>query len=336
MKKLLLLNLSLFTSLALSAQVLESDNYNSYTIGNVATATSGIVAGQGGMYPYTGAVTDYQIVAGTAGHANYLQVITGNTATATASRTVFKNGLDTAWDARTPGNNIIKGVADIYTGTSTGAHTSGVAIFGEDGAGDSVGIVGMRYNSSTKTLNGLAYLTNGVTSGFYNITGLTTTTFPANTWINVGYSYNTTTGQITYVINGGNPLVLNVTGFSTPAGLIPNEFDVYSTPATGNTASTTFGIDNYQVIASSNTVLATEEIVAKNDRISIYPNPTTDFVNIKSSKKVKNIEVFDISGRKMSAELNGDKVDVRNLQSGSYLINVETEGRNYTEKFIKK
>jgi hypothetical protein len=336
MKRILLLNLSLLASLSLSAQVLESDNYNSYTIGNVGTSTAGTVAGQGGMYIDTGAVADYQIVAGTGTHANYLQVTAGNTATAAASRYVFKNGLDAAWNTRTAGNNIIKGSVDIYTGTSTGNHTSGVAIFGEDLDGNSVGIVGVRYNSSTKTINGLAYLTDGLTGNFYNITGLTTNTYPANTWINVGYSYNTTTGQITYVINGGTPLVLNVTGYTTPFGFTPTEFDVYSSPGTGNNAATTFGIDNYQVIASNNAVLATDEIFAKNDKILIYPNPTTEFVNIKSSKKIKNIEIFDISGRKMSVKLEGDKVDVRGLSAGSYLLNIETEGRNITEKFIKK
>jgi hypothetical protein len=29
-------------------------------------------------------------------------------------------------------------------------------------------------------------------------------------------------------------------------------------------------------------------------------------------------------------------IDVKNFQLGYYLINLETEGRNYTEKFIKK
>lgn len=336
MRKILLLSLLISTSLSLSAQLLESDNYNSYVVGNVATSTSGNVAGQGGMYPYTGAVTDYQIVAGTGGHGNYLQVTTGNTATATSLRVVSKDGLDAAWDARTVGNDIIKGSVDIYTGTSTGSHASGVAIFGEDPDGNSVGIVGVRYNSSTKTINGLAYLTDGLTGNFYNITGLTANTYPANTWVTVAYSYNTATGQITYAINGGTPLVLNVTGYTTPPDFIPTEFNVYSSAGTGNNTATTFGIDNYQVIASNNAVLAADEVIAKTEKISIYPNPTTDFINIKSSKKIQNIEIFDISGRKIDAKLNGFEVDVRSLSAGSYLLNIETEGRNYTEKFIKK
>ncbi|KQT23387.1 hypothetical protein ASG22_13520 [Chryseobacterium sp. Leaf405] len=338
MKKFLLLNLALIVSSSLTAQVLETDTYSSYTVGNIGTSTTGTVAGQGGMYPYTGAVTDYQIVSGTGGHGNYLQVTTGNTATATASRYVFKDGLDVAWNTRTAGNNIIKGVADIYTGTSTGVHSSGVAIYGEDADGNSVGIVGIRYNSSTKTINGLAYLTDGLTGNFYNITGLTTSTFPANTWVSVGYSYDTITGQITYVINNGTPLVLNVNGYSTPAGFIPNEFDVYSSPGTGNNATTTFGIDNYRVLASNTSaILAIDETtVAKNEGISIYPNPVVDYLTIKSDKKVNKVEVFDMSGRNVNAELNGEKVNVTDLSSGNYIINIETKEGKTSKKFIKK
>ncbi|WP_415327450.1 T9SS type A sorting domain-containing protein [Chryseobacterium sp. MMS23-Vi53] len=93
-------------------------------------------------------------------------------------------------------------------------------------------------------------------------------------------------------------------------------------------------VDNIRI--NNEITLGTDEISAKENNISIYPNPTTEFVNIKSSKKIKNVEVFDISGRKINVKLDGDRVDVRSLSAGSYLLNVETEGKNITEKFIKK
>jgi len=43
-----------------------------------------------------------------------------------------------------------------------------------------------------------------------------------------------------------------------------------------------------------------------------------------------------MSGKRIEVTLNGDQVNVRNLSSGAYLLNVETEGKNFTEKFIKK
>jgi hypothetical protein len=94
-----------------------------------------------------------------------------------------------------------------------------------------------------------------------------------------------------------------------------------------------FAIDDFKVVGNS--TLGTSEIKT-NDDISIFPNPATDFLTLKSSVKIKNVEIFDVSGKKINAELQGDKIEVRNLPLGSYLLNVKTEGRNYTQKFIKK
>lgn len=43
-----------------------------------------------------------------------------------------------------------------------------------------------------------------------------------------------------------------------------------------------------------------------------------------------------MADRKMDAQLSDNKVDVKNLESGAYIINVETTKGKSTEKFIKK
>lgn len=338
MKRNLLVCLALASAISTSAQLLESDNYNSYTVGNVATSTAGTVAGQGGMTVYNGAVTDFQIVNGDAAHGKYLQVTGGNDGAATSARYVFKSGLETAWAARTPGNNIVKGRAEIYTGTSTNQHASGIALFGADD-----GIVGVRYNSQTKLMTGLAYLDTGLNAAFYTITGISATVYPANTWVTVGYSYNKTTGEITYTIGNAAPLTLTVSGATTVADIDPEEFDVYSSPyrasatAPVNAGPTTFGIDNYSVHAGNNTTLATVENDArKSSIIAIGPNPTVDYLNILTEMKISNLEIFDMSGKKIPAQLEGNKVDVKNLNSGSYIVSFETKDGKTVEKFIKK
>ncbi|WP_292008947.1 T9SS type A sorting domain-containing protein [Chryseobacterium sp.] len=332
----LLFSIALASSFCAPAQVLESDNYNAYTIGNVGTDVTGTTAGQGGMYLYGGTAANFQIVDGGTGHANYLQVTTGNTAAAASNRYVFKSGLDTAWQNRTAGNNIVKGSVDIYTGTSTGVNVSGVALYGENTSGTEVILVGIRYNSSTKQINGLAYLTDGLTPGTYNISFNGAPSYPANTWITVGYSYNTTTGAITYTMNGTST-TLNIAGYTTPAGFSPTEHDVLSSYGTGNTAATTFGIDNYTVEASNNAVLAVSEngVLGKKE-ISIYPNPASDILNISSESKVNKVEIYDMSGKKVNAGLNGDQVNISNLAPGNYIINIETKDEKTSRRFIKK
>ncbi|MEI7486968.1 MAG: T9SS type A sorting domain-containing protein [Chryseobacterium sp.] len=73
-----------------------------------------------------------------------------------------------------------------------------------------------------------------------------------------------------------------------------------------------------------------------NNSIDVYPNPVSDVLNIKSNVKIEKVEIFDISGKKINIVLNSDKIDVRSIPSGSYIVIIETkEGKN-TKKFIKK
>lgn len=338
MKKTLLLVISLSTAVMASAQVLESDNYNAYTLGNVSGSVT--AAGQGGMLLYNGAVSDYQIVSGDAAHGKYLAVTGGSDGTAASSRYVYKSGLNTSWAARTAGNNIIKGSFEVFTGTSTNKHLSGLNVFG---AAD--GIVGIGYNSQTKTINGQAYLNvtaDSTQNGFYSITGLTASTFPANTWVTLGFSYNKNTGAITYVI-GGTTQTLAVNGATTVAGLDPAEVDVFSSPtrtsATDavNSGPTTFGIDNYVIQASNNAVLATSDVKKeKSSIIAIGPNPASEYINILTDLKINKAEIYDMAGRKVNAILNGNSINIKDLTAGSYIIVVETANGKTTEKFIKK
>ncbi|ROI05610.1 T9SS C-terminal target domain-containing protein [Chryseobacterium sp. G0240] len=93
-------------------------------------------------------------------------------------------------------------------------------------------------------------------------------------------------------------------------------------------------IDNIKINNESS--LSTKDIAKNSETLSIYPNPATDIIKINTSNKIKHVEVYDLTGKRMNVTLDRDKVDVRNLSAGVYLLNVETEGRNFTEKFIKK
>ncbi|MEJ5049327.1 M43 family zinc metalloprotease [Chryseobacterium culicis] len=81
--------------------------------------------------------------------------------------------------------------------------------------------------------------------------------------------------------------------------------------------------------------LSTKDIET-NLETSIYPNPASDILNIKTKGKIKSITVYDMSGRKMNAKVIGDKVDVKHFQSGTYLIDIETSLGKSSQKFIKK
>ncbi|PWN61122.1 T9SS type A sorting domain-containing protein [Chryseobacterium viscerum] len=93
-------------------------------------------------------------------------------------------------------------------------------------------------------------------------------------------------------------------------------------------------IDNIKI--NNEAALSTKDAVKNDVKLSIYPNPATEFIKITTPNKIKHVEVYDMSGKRVDVTLNGDHVNVRNLSSGAYLLNIETDGRNFTEKFIKK
>lgn len=85
-------------------------------------------------------------------------------------------------------------------------------------------------------------------------------------------------------------------------------------------------------------VLSTQDFFANN--FKIYPNPTTDLVNISASTTLINaIEVADINGRTvMSLELNGlsqAEFNISDLQSGMYFLSVKTDIGTGTTKIVK-
>lgn len=78
--------------------------------------------------------------------------------------------------------------------------------------------------------------------------------------------------------------------------------------------------------------LGTEEI--KNDLV-VYPNPTSDFLYIKTSKlDLEQVFIFDLSGKLLSSE-RSKTIDVRNLPSATYIISIKTFDTLKSFKFIK-
>ena len=88
----------------------------------------------------------------------------------------------------------------------------------------------------------------------------------------------------------------------------------------GAVQDTTLGVDKFSI----------------NSDITIYPNPTTSFLNIKSSSIIKNITIWNIQGQKVLSFDNLNTIDVSSLQSGMYLARFDTENGLKVSNFIKK
>lgn len=85
----------------------------------------------------------------------------------------------------------------------------------------------------------------------------------------------------------------------------------------------------------SNMTLNVKDI--KTTDVSIYPNPTSDFVNIKSAAGVSSISLFSIEGRKLSENYHKDKIDISAYSKGVYILNIVLkDGTTFKHKIIKK
>ncbi len=87
---------------------------------------------------------------------------------------------------------------------------------------------------------------------------------------------------------------------------------------------------------------ATCEALSVNDHIlsqlSVYPNPTNDIVTIKMPPNVElvSMKLFDVLGNLVLKNTNLTQLDVSNLSSGLYLLDIITTAGTVSKKIVRK
>ena len=83
--------------------------------------------------------------------------------------------------------------------------------------------------------------------------------------------------------------------------------------------------------------IGTEEILAENNVITIYPNPANDYISIAGLdiNNCDDISIFDVTGRMIKHCNNETNINTCNLNNGLYLLRIITkDGKYYNEKFM--
>ena len=73
------------------------------------------------------------------------------------------------------------------------------------------------------------------------------------------------------------------------------------------------------------------------NKLNIYPNPATNYINIQSESLIKTISILDFTGKKVAyenAHNNLYQLNTSKLKPGIYLLMIETEAAGYTERMI--
>ena len=75
----------------------------------------------------------------------------------------------------------------------------------------------------------------------------------------------------------------------------------------------------------------------KMESVSVYPNPSSQYIYVNSIKDIQYIEVSSVSGEKVSfkPEPSLNKFDISTLEDGMYFLTVHSKEGVFVSKFIK-
>ncbi|MCW5520925.1 T9SS type A sorting domain-containing protein [Aureitalea sp. L0-47] len=98
--------------------------------------------------------------------------------------------------------------------------------------------------------------------------------------------------------------------------------------------------DNELVLTAESVILGNEQFDLDKE-IAVYPNPVSDVLNVQSSfAEIDQITVVDLNGRvvKLISQISGNEaqLDLRELASGMYLVEITTEKGTTTKRVAKQ
>lgn len=98
---------------------------------------------------------------------------------------------------------------------------------------------------------------------------------------------------------------------------------------------------NYDAVVNSdcltNGVFGTATVEPLKNKITLFPNPTSNYLYINNAENIESVTLFDVNGRAIKAiNIESNKIDVSNLQIGIYFMKVKTNNSYETMKFIKE
>jgi hypothetical protein len=67
--------------------------------------------------------------------------------------------------------------------------------------------------------------------------------------------------------------------------------------------------------------------------LKIYPNPTKNILNITTDlNSTKNVEIYDMVGKKVLVENTQGQLDVSSLVTGMYIVKITEDGKTSTKR----
>nr|WP_315026188.1 T9SS type A sorting domain-containing protein [uncultured Chryseobacterium sp.] len=205
--------------------------------------------------------------------------------------------------------------------------------------GDSNSMLGIGFGGNGVNTGGMAsgsdgFIYNSSANRDYTFIGMTTPTVDASQdWTETSNTISGSTRTIiaTRSLSGGSG------DFAIPnaAGTI-NIF--YSRKGSGTSLGYHDAGRGYAILTMAASNLSTNEMAGRSKKAEIYPNPAKQTVNLKDFDKIKTIDVYEASGRKIkSIQVNNENISIEDLKSGNYYFEIKwKDGNTSYEKLIKE
>lgn len=273
--------------------------------------------------------------------------ITQNSANAT-----FTDAASTSWKYRlTTSNGTVISTGNATTPafnfTNLQPATYYTLSVGTDCSGPNAFLTSKLFLTDGAWCDGTAFTDTGGTTGkykdneeivktFYPTSGSTMTMnfteFDLEQDYDFMYVYNGPSTASPLFTNGNNLTGSTIPGPFTstdPSGAITVRF-VSDGGVTGNGWNVNFACS----------VLAVEDVSIKNNTVNIYPNPAKNMIILSSKEALKSYKIYDEAGRLVisASSLKGNKqeINLSSLQTGNYVITIETEKQTINKKLIKQ
>ncbi len=99
-----------------------------------------------------------------------------------------------------------------------------------------------------------------------------------------------------------------------------------------------FALSNKEVLGTPN-VIATGIVTINQPELRVYPNPTTDILQISQLEKGTTLSVYDLSGRlllQQTASSSTETLSVGHLNNGLYQLVIDANRIHTFSKFVKR
>lgn len=79
----------------------------------------------------------------------------------------------------------------------------------------------------------------------------------------------------------------------------------------------------------------TSDLTLEDSKITIFPNPSSDRINISTQEEISSVKLFNAQGKAL-LKSQSKSIDISSLPAAMYFIEVQTTGGVFKEKLLKK